>query len=210
MVLQHQVFFRLTDWVIAGGKNLVGIYVTHSHGDHHFGSLTLPKHFPHVKVWAARENVTKMENEQSPGRPGSVGKARSRTNPGCVCIGRSPVTDEFELEGGKVDSRETGTYRLRRDHGLMGSFGRSAGRRQFGLGLAAWKPTVVVGGGHSDPDCSFGPDAISETRMYLEDLNRTVEESQTAEEIYARVMGCYLSHLNPGSLWAGAVLSKAK
>ncbi|KAG2411556.1 hypothetical protein HFD88_009112 [Aspergillus terreus] len=75
--------------------------------------------------------------------------------------------------------------------------------------LAALKPMVVVGG-HTNPNSPFGPGAISQTRTYLEDFNRTVEESQTAEKIYARMMDRYPSRLNPGSLWAGAALSKPK
>ncbi|GAB1218508.1 hypothetical protein ATERTT37_007764 [Aspergillus terreus] len=75
--------------------------------------------------------------------------------------------------------------------------------------LAALKPMVVVGG-HTNPNSPLGPDAISQTRTYVEDFNRTVEESQAAEEIYARMMDCYPSCLNPGSLWAGAALSKPK
>lgn len=75
--------------------------------------------------------------------------------------------------------------------------------------LAALKPKVVIGG-HSDPSSSFGPDAICETKTYLENFNKIVEKSQTAEEIYSQMMELYPARLNPGSLWGGAALSKQK
>ena len=36
----------LSDWVVASGKNLTAIYVTHGHGDHFFGLASLLEHFP--------------------------------------------------------------------------------------------------------------------------------------------------------------------
>jgi hypothetical protein len=45
--------------------------------------------------------------------------------------------------------------------------------------LAALNPMVVISG-HSDPNSSFGPDAIGETKAYL-NFNRVVEESNIPE-----------------------------
>src|ERR1700741_272507 len=43
----------LLDWVIASGKNLTAIYVTHGHGDHFFGLASLLERFPRAKAVAA-------------------------------------------------------------------------------------------------------------------------------------------------------------
>ena len=40
---------RLMDWVVASGKNLTTIYVTHGHGDHFFGLAPLLERFPRGK-----------------------------------------------------------------------------------------------------------------------------------------------------------------
>jgi hypothetical protein len=57
----------------------------------------------------------------------------------------------------------------------------------------------VVFGGHSDPESSFGPEAIGETKAYLEDFNWIADESGTAEEIYARMMELCSERLIPVS-----------
>jgi glyoxylase-like metal-dependent hydrolase (beta-lactamase superfamily II) len=47
----------LLDWVIASGKNLTAIYLTHGHGDHIFGVGTILERFPDAKAVATPEVV---------------------------------------------------------------------------------------------------------------------------------------------------------
>ena len=68
----------------------------------------------------------------------------------------------------------------------------------------------VVVCGHSDPESSFGPEAIEETKKYFEDFERIAEGAESADEVYEKMMEVYPEKLNPGSLWSGAVLAKAK
>jgi glyoxylase-like metal-dependent hydrolase (beta-lactamase superfamily II) len=225
---------ELIDWVIASGKKLVGIYVTHSHGDHHFGSSALLRHFPSARVWATREVAARMENEHTPERlQGLWEKLFPGQIPDSFASAEALPKDEFELEGeelivvrlGHTDCDETtalwvpsagllvaGDSVYGNTHPFLGESGTLEARLAWIAALdklAGLNPKVVVGG-HSDPDSSFGPDAIRETRTYLEDFNRTVEESQTADDIYSRMMELYPARLNPGSLWAGAACSKPK
>ena len=56
----------LLDWVVASGKNLTAIYVTHGHGDHFFGLAPLLERFPNAKAVATPEVVAAMHEQLSP------------------------------------------------------------------------------------------------------------------------------------------------
>src|ERR1700720_1701994 len=56
----------LLSWVVASGKNLTAIYVTHGHGDHFFGLAPLLERFPHARAVATPEVVTAMHEQLSP------------------------------------------------------------------------------------------------------------------------------------------------
>src|ERR1700730_18459042 len=56
----------LLDWVVASGKNLSAIYVTHAHGDHFFGLAPLLARFPLAKALAIPEVFRAMETQISP------------------------------------------------------------------------------------------------------------------------------------------------
>ena len=56
----------LLDWVVARGKNLTAIYITHGHGDHFFGLAPLLERFPRAKAVATAEIVKAMHDQLSP------------------------------------------------------------------------------------------------------------------------------------------------
>jgi glyoxylase-like metal-dependent hydrolase (beta-lactamase superfamily II) len=56
----------LLGWVVARGKNLTAIYITHGHGDHFFGLASLLERFPRAKAVATPEIVKAMREHLSP------------------------------------------------------------------------------------------------------------------------------------------------
>jgi hypothetical protein len=95
-------------------------------------------------------------------------------------------------------------------HPYLGESGTATKRREWIATLdkiAALGPEHVVGG-QSDPSKGFQPEAVQETKTYLENFDRISSRTGTAEELYERMMEIYPARLNPGSLWAGAVLVK--
>src|SRR5580693_2805083 len=56
----------LLGWVIARGKNLTAIYITHGHGDHFFGLASLLERFPLANAVATPEIVKAMGEHLSP------------------------------------------------------------------------------------------------------------------------------------------------
>ena len=57
---------ELADWVMASGKNLTTIYITHGHGDHWFGLGILLERFPNAKAVAKPDVVKVMRQHASP------------------------------------------------------------------------------------------------------------------------------------------------
>lgn len=70
--LTTQAAGELTEWVAETGKNLTAIYITHSHGDHHFGSAIVRRRFPKAKILAKPGVASRMANGSSSERVSSL------------------------------------------------------------------------------------------------------------------------------------------
>jgi glyoxylase-like metal-dependent hydrolase (beta-lactamase superfamily II) len=58
----------LADWVVAAGKNVTAIFVTHAHGDHFFGAPAVLERFPDARV-VAEPAATSKTSPPQPRRP---------------------------------------------------------------------------------------------------------------------------------------------
>jgi glyoxylase-like metal-dependent hydrolase (beta-lactamase superfamily II) len=69
--------------------------------------------------------------------------------------------------------------------------------------VAALRPRNVVAG-HKNKALADDPKTIDDTRNYLEDAERLIGSSHTADEFYNAMLERHPDRLNPGALWWGA------
>jgi len=224
----------LADAIVANGKTLKAIYVTHAHGDHFFGIKVLQDRFPNVKALATPEVVAKMKLQITPEKLNSRWrKLFPNQIPDLISIADSLEGNEIDLEGSKLvvvkvghtDTDDT-TWLHVPSIGLVvaGDAVYNGGihpflnesNRQTRLELIealdkidALKPSAVVAG-HKIPSNDDSPKSVEETRQYIRDFIRLNDATKTARELYDRMLELYPDRANPGSLWSSATAAKAE
>jgi glyoxylase-like metal-dependent hydrolase (beta-lactamase superfamily II) len=218
---------RVGDWVERSGKRLAYIYATHGHGDHWFGTGELVKRFPGVTVYATEGTIAVMRQQAGRGRE----QLWDRVFPGQ--IPETPVLAEpapaagFLLEGNRVVAVETGHTDTDQTSVLhVPSIGLVVagdvvynGVHQYILeggdgGLQEWlraldrvtelNPRAVVAG-HKNKDLPDDPAAVEETRRYLRDVIRLLDEKPTARQFFEQMIRLYPDRLNQSPIWYGAL-----
>jgi glyoxylase-like metal-dependent hydrolase (beta-lactamase superfamily II) len=69
--------------------------------------------------------------------------------------------------------------------------------------IESLKPKAVVAG-HKRPRAADIPNTVGETRRYIRDFDRIATETQSAQDLYNRMLALYPNRLNPGALWSSA------
>jgi glyoxylase-like metal-dependent hydrolase (beta-lactamase superfamily II) len=221
----------LADAIVASGKSLKAIYVTHGHPDHFFGLKVLQDRFPNVQALATPEVVAKMKLEITPEK--LDGRRKQFPNlPDVISIADPLEGDEIDLEGNKlvvIRVGHTDTDNTTCLHvpsiGLVAAGDAvyngihpflSESNRQTRLEwiaaldkIDALKPPAVVAG-HKIPSNDDSPRNVEETRQYIRDFIRLNDATKTARELYDKMLELYPDRANPGSLWSAAAVAKAQ
>lgn len=217
------------DWIVASGRSLREIYITHGHGDHWFGAIPLLDRFPGVSIRATKGTTELMAAQN---RPEFRADFWDRLFPGQIPDGEVDVSvvDErgFELEGvvllpievGHTDTDATtmlhvpeiglvvaGDVVYNGVHLYLAESGGVAGIDEWLAALdvaEALVPATVIAG-HKDPQLADTPSQIQATSRYLTDARRLLESSGSAKSFYDGMLGLHPNRLNPGALWGSAI-----
>jgi glyoxylase-like metal-dependent hydrolase (beta-lactamase superfamily II) len=220
---------QVGDWIVASGRQLRQIYITHGHGDHWFGAIALLQRFSGVTVRATQGTVELMRAQNDP---------QFRADfwdwvfPGQLPAGKLDVTvvDEhgFELDGvallpvevGRTDTDATtmlhvpeigllvaGDVVYNGVHLYLTESGGVTGIDEWLVALDTaeeLKPATVIAG-HKNPRAFDNPAQIQATRRYLTDARRLLESSESAEVFYEAMLRLHPNRLDPGALWGAAI-----
>ena len=222
---------NLADLIVASGKSLKAIYVTHGHPDHFFGLQVLLDRFPNAKALATPEVVAKMRRQIAP----ETLPSRRKQFPGLpdvISIANPLESNEIDLEGNKLvvvrvghtDTDDTtclhipsiglvvaGDVVYNGIHPFLGESNRQS-RLEWIAALDkidALKPSAVVAG-HKIPGNDDNPRNVEETRQYLRDFIRVNDSTKTTRELFENMLALYPDRVNPGSLWSSATAAKTQ
>jgi len=223
----------LLDWVVASGKNLSAMYITHGHGDHCFGIAPLLERFPRAKAIAIPQVVDAMRAQTS---PAVVENFWRRLFPGQIpdrlVVAEALDRGEFQLDGnrfivvnaGRTDTAHStclyvpaiglivaGDVVYNGIHPYLGETDTHSRLEWISVldKLEALKPQAVIAG-HKVPTNDDDPRIIGETRKYLQDFNRLDAATTSARQLYDAMLELYPDRANPGSLWGAANAAKTQ
>jgi glyoxylase-like metal-dependent hydrolase (beta-lactamase superfamily II) len=216
----------LADWVVAAGKNVTAIFVTHAHGDHFFGAPAILERFPDARVVAAPSVAARMDTQYGPRFDRSWG---SRF-PGQISgqhVTAEPLTDGLiELEGeqlraielGHTDTDGTSALYVP-STGLVVAGDAVYGEVHLylveakGSGGQEWldaldtverlNPSAVVAG-HKRDGGADSPEYIGRTRRYIEDFTAAAEQAGSFADLYEAMIVLYPDRVNRAVPWHSA------
>jgi glyoxylase-like metal-dependent hydrolase (beta-lactamase superfamily II) len=217
----------LADWVVATGKNVTTIFVTHAHGDHFFGAPAVLERFPDAEVVATPGVAARMDAQYGPQWFDGFWKPRFPEQISPRRVTAQPVVDGvLDLEGEQLRAVELGHTDTTGSSALhVPSIGLVvAGDVVYGdvhLYLAeakgnGWRdwldaldtieklePRAVVAGHKRDGDPD-DPDDISRTRDYIEAFTAAAEKADGFADLYEAMLAMYPDRMNRGVLWNSA------
>ena len=217
----------LADWVVAAGKNVTAIFVTHAHGDHFFGAPAVLERFPDARVVAAPGVAARMGAQYSPPRFDGFWGVRFPGQISGQHVTAEPLTDGLiELEGEQLHAIELGhtdtdgTSALHvPSTGLVVAGDAVYGEVHLylveakGSGSQEWlealdtverlNPRAVVAG-HKQDGGADSPEYIGRTRRYIEDFTAAAEKASSFTSLYEAMITLYPDRVNRAVPWHSA------
>ena len=223
----------LVDWVVASGKNLTAIYITHGHGDHCYGIAALLDRFPHARAFATPDVAAAIRAQVAPAYavdfwgklfPGQIPERLLAAEPLAdgelqldghrliaVTAGRTDTAHSTSLYAPAIGLLVAGDVVYNGIHPYLGETDTQSRREWISAleRLEQLQPRVVIAG-NKVPENADDPRIIGETRRYIEDFNRLDAATTTARELYDAMLELHPERVNPGSLWGAAHKAKAQ
>ncbi len=212
---------HLAERVLATGKRLTHVFITHGHGDHWFGLSALLRHFPDTDVVATAGAVEAMAVQGSADVRSEV---FDRLYPGQIgdtsVVARPTRTGTIELEGhelrivdvGHTDTDATSVLHVPPLSLVIAGDAAYNGVHQYLVesdreGRTAWQlaldaiealePRAVVAG-HKNPDLDDDATRVlARTRDYLRSVEEVLDEHPTADGFVDALTARYPDWLNP-------------
>jgi glyoxylase-like metal-dependent hydrolase (beta-lactamase superfamily II) len=204
----------LVDWVVASGKNLTTIYVTHGHGDHFFGLAALLDRFPNAKAVAIPDVLKVMREQASPEYVADFWEMRY---PGQITR-RLVIAEELQGNSIKLDGRDlvavplghtdtdnttclhipslglvvAGDAAYNDVHLYLAESNAQTRRERIAAldKIEVLKPRAVIAG-HKKAEKDDSPRIIEETRQYILDFDRLAAMTGSARELYDKMLELY-------------------
>ncbi|WP_198533681.1 MBL fold metallo-hydrolase [Streptomyces odonnellii] len=220
----------LMDRIVAAGKNLTAVYVTHGHGDHWFGAGALTDRFPGARIVAIPAVAEQMRQHATDAEL-ALWKARFPGRmPDRIRMPEEIRDHVVELEGQQLTAVELGHTDTDDTTCLhVPSVGLVAAGDAVYNGVylqlresdvdtrSEWiaaadtieslHPSSVIAG-HKSEGRSDGTEIIAETRQYIRDFEDVLAKYTTAREVFDRMVSRYPTWKYPGALWASAARLK--
>lgn len=221
----------LVDWIVAFGKNLTTIYITHGHADHFFGISAVQKRFPNAKAVAMPAVINIMRKQATPEYIADYwGERFPGQIPDKIVIADELKCNIIQLEGqaliaiyaGHSDTDNT-TFLYVPSIGLVVAgdvayndvhMHLSESNKQTSLEwilaldkMQSLNPQAVIAG-HKRVGRADSTKIIEESQKYIGDFLRLADITKTAQELYDQMLILYPDRINPSALWDSALAFK--
>jgi len=224
----------LADWAESHGKRITAILITHGHSDHWIGLARLLERFPDARGLATAKVLARARFEatdeglqkywhgcfpgeipDSPVLPDLVEDDGKLELDGhelqIIDVGQGDTEHSSLVYAPSIGAVVAGDVVYNQVH-MMTAETDAASRDAWIASLdtvAALNPVTVVSG-HKRVGAPDSPETIEQSRQYLRDFSRIVDERETVEDIVVAMLTLHGDRDNPRVLWYGARQAVAK